>query len=53
MVLGDSNFEFRFRSIIQFLLLWSMDDKAEAEFKIALAKYYPCLVELCSVVSCL
>ena len=40
MVLGDSNFYFRFRSIIQFLPLWYMDDKAEAEIKTALAKYH-------------
>ena len=30
-VLGDSSFWFRFRSLIQFLPLWSMDDKAETE----------------------
>ena len=30
-------FEFRFRSIIP---LGSMDDRAEAEFKIAVAKYH-------------
>ena len=36
MVLGDSKFEFRFLS---FILLWSMDDRAEAEFKIAVARY--------------
>ena len=40
MVLGKSNFGFRYRSIIQFLPLWSMDDKAEAEPKTVLAKYY-------------
>ena len=40
MVLGDSKFEFRFRSSIQFLPLWSMDDRAEAEFRIAVAKYH-------------
>ena len=40
MVLGESSFWFRFPFIIQFLPLWSMDDKAEAEPKIVLAKYY-------------
>ena len=40
MVLGNSNFYFRFHSVIQFFPLWSMDDKTEAEPKTALAKYY-------------
>ena len=47
IVLGEGNFWFRFRLFIQFLALWSMDEKvgkvdnrAEAEFKIALVKYY-------------
>ena len=40
MVLGDSSFWFRFRSIMLVLLLWSMDDKAEAEPKTALAEWY-------------
>ena len=47
IVLGEGNFWFRFRLFIQFLTLWSMgekvgklDNRAEAEFKIALAKYY-------------
>ena len=40
MVLGESSFWFRFRSTIQFLPLWSMDDKAEAEPRPLLAKYY-------------
>ena len=40
IVLGESSFWFRFPSIIQFFTLWSMDDKAEAEPKTALAKYY-------------
>ena len=40
IVLGDGNFWFRFHLFIQFLALWSMDEKAEAEPKIALAKYY-------------
>ena len=31
LVLGESSFRVRFRSVIQFLPLWSMDDKAEAE----------------------
>ena len=44
MVLGDSYFEFRFRSIIP---LWSMDDRAEAEFKIAVAKYHHLPTILC------
>ena len=39
-VLDESSFWFRFRSIIQFLQLWSMADKAEAEPKTALSKYY-------------
>ena len=39
MVLGESNFEFRFRSIILFLPLLSMDEKQETEPKSALAKY--------------
>ena len=39
LVLGDSNFCFRFRFIIQFLPLSSMDNKAETEPKTALAKY--------------
>ena len=39
MVLGDSNFEFRFRSITP---LRSMVDRQEAEFKITVAKYHPC-----------
>ena len=39
VVLGENSFWFRFRSTIQFLPLWSMDDKAEVEPKIALAKY--------------
>ena len=44
------NFWFPLRFFIQFLTLWSMDEKlgklenrAEAEFKIALAKHYLCL----------
>ena len=41
IVLGEGTFWFRFRSIIQFLALWSMDEKAEAEPKTALDKYYP------------
>ena len=41
MVLGENSFWFRFRSAIQFLPLWSMDDKAEAEPKTVLGtKYY-------------
>ena len=44
MVLVDSNFEFRFRSIMQFSPLWSMDDKAEVEPKITLDKYYQCWI---------
>ena len=40
MVPGESSFWFPFRSTIQFLPLWSMDDKAEAEPKPLLAKYY-------------
>ena len=46
MVLGESSFWFRFRSTIQFLPLWSMDVKAEAEPKPLLAKYYPRQVNL-------
>ena len=49
IVLGEGNFWFCFRLFIQFLALWSMDEKmgkldnrAEAEFKTALAKYHPC-----------
>ena len=38
IVLGKGNFWFYFRLFIQFLALWSMDEKAES--KIALAKYY-------------
>ena len=30
------------RSIMQFLPLWSMDDKAEAEPKTAVAEHYHC-----------
>ena len=37
---GKGNFWFHFRLFIQFLALCSMDKKAEAEPKIALAKYY-------------
>ena len=44
MVLYDSNFWFRFRSIIQFLPLWSMDDNAEAEQKNAVDQYYQLLI---------
>ena len=33
IVLVESSFWLRFRSTIQFLPLWSMDDKAEAEPK--------------------
>ena len=40
IVLSESSFWFRFRSVIQFLPLWSMDDKAEAELKTVFAKYY-------------
>ena len=40
MALGKSSFRFRFRPIIQFLPMWSMDDKAEGEPKTVLAKYY-------------
>ena len=40
MVLGESNFLFRFRLFIQFLPLWSMDEKVEAEPNTAVAKYY-------------
>ena len=47
VVLGEANFWFRFRLFIEFLTLWSMDEKLgklvnreEAEFKIALAKHY-------------
>ena len=47
LVLGEGSFWFRFRLFIQFLALWPMDEKVEkldsrteAEFKIALAKYY-------------
>ena len=46
IVLGKSNFEFRFRSIIQyshFLIhrpqCWKLDEKAEVEPKITLTKY--------------
>ena len=49
MVLGDSNLYFRFRSTIQFLPLWLMDDKAEAEIKTALAKYHQKCVSKLSV----
>ena len=38
IVLDEGTFWFRFRSIIQFLALWSMDEKAEAEPKTSLAK---------------
>ena len=31
IVLGEGIFWFRFRLFIQFLALWSMDEKAEAE----------------------
>ena len=51
IILGEGNFWFRFRLFIHFLALWSMDEKvgkldnrAEVEFKIALAKYYHCLL---------
>ena len=40
IVHGEGNFWFRFRSIIQFLPLWSIDDKAEADPKTALAQFY-------------
>ena len=40
IILGESSFWFCFRSVIQFLPFWAMDDKAQAETKIALAKYY-------------
>ena len=47
VVLGEGNIWFRFRFFIQLLALWSMDKKlgkldnrAEAEFKIALGKHY-------------
>ena len=40
IVLGENSFWFRFRFTIQFLPLWSIDDKAEAEPKTAPAKYY-------------
>ena len=47
IILDEGNFWFRFRLFIQFLALRSMDEKvgkvdnrAEAEFKIALVKYY-------------
>ena len=39
-VLDESSFWFRLRSIVQFLPLWSKDDKAEAEPQTALDKYY-------------
>ena len=41
IVLVERNFWFRFRFIIQFSPMWSIDDKAETELKIALDKYYP------------
>ena len=47
IILGEGNFWFHFRLFIQFLALWSMnekvgilDNRAEAEFEIALAKYH-------------
>ena len=40
ILLVQSSFWFRFRCIIQFLPLWSVNDRAEAEFKIVVAKYY-------------
>ena len=43
IVLGEGNFWFRFRLFIQFLPLWSMDEKSEAKPKIALAKYDQCI----------
>ena len=53
IVLDEGNFWFRFRLFIQFLALLSMDEKvgkvdnrAEAEFKIALVKYYLYFVKL-------
>ena len=39
IVLGEGNLWYRFCLFIQFLPLWSMDEKAEAEPKIALAKH--------------
>ena len=39
VVLIEGSFWFRFHSIIQFLPLWSILDKAEAEPKIAVDKY--------------
>ena len=39
IVLSDISFWFRFRSIIQFLAPWSVDDKAEAELKTVVVKY--------------
>ena len=40
IVLGEGNVWFRFHLFIPFLALWSMDEKAKAEPKFALAKYY-------------
>ena len=34
IVLGEGNFWFRFGLFIQFLALWSMDEKAEANHKL-------------------
>ena len=35
IVLGEGNFWFRFRLFVQFLVLWSMDEKVEVEPEIA------------------
>ena len=40
IVLVKSSFWFRFRLFIQPLALWSIDEKAEAEPKVALGEYY-------------
>ena len=44
IVLGEGNLWFRILLFIQILALWPMDKKAEAEPKIAPAKYYQYLI---------